>query len=180
MDITATPELAAQAAADADIDVSRASLAFDDFYSVNVESIARALAVTLGDSELAADATNEAMIRAFQRWSNVSSYDNPAAWVYRVGLNWSLSWKRRRRRERERPVRFHAGETELASRDDSFDEVLASLSIEHRSIVVCRIYLDWSVEQTAHALEIAPGTVKSRLARALERLRTELQIEGDQ
>ena len=144
---------------------------FADFYDEHHDSIARALAVTLGDSDLASDATSEAMTRAYRRWSKISKYDKPAAWVYRVGLNWSLSWRQRRRREQERPVSFGPGSERFLPRDDSLDAALDALSINHRAVVVCRIHLDWSVEQTAEALAIAPGTVKSRLARALSQLR---------
>lgn len=144
---------------------------FAQFYADHHESIARALAVTLGDSELASDATNEAMTRAYKRWSKISHYDKPAAWVYRVALNWSRSWHRRRRRERDRPVAFSPSTVELSLRDDSLDAAIDQLSIDHRAVIVCRFHLDWSVDQTAEALDIAPGTVKSRLARALAQLK---------
>ena len=48
---------------------------------------------------------------------------------------------------------------------------------KHRSVVVCRLFLDWSTEQTAAALDIAPGTVKSRLHRALRSLQPALAPE---
>ena len=38
------------------------------------------------------------MARAYQRWGHVSTLDNPGGWVYRVGLNWSLSLLRRVKR----------------------------------------------------------------------------------
>lgn len=160
--------------------MTRGALDFEDFYRLRADSIVRALTVTLGDAELAADATNEAMIRAFQRWNKVSQYENPAAWVFRVGLNWSVSWKRRRKRERERPVRLGpATQRAIAVRDDSFDRALEGLSIDHRAVVVCRVLLDWSVDQTATALSVAPGTVKSRLARALGQLKKAMgEAEG--
>lgn len=151
---------------------------FSDFYNEHHESIARALAVTLGDSDLASDATSEAMTRAYKRWSKISKYDKPAAWVYRVGLNWSLSWRQRRRRERDRPVALGPDTERLATRDDSMDAALDALSVDQRAVVVCRIHLDWSVEQTATALNIAPGTVKSRLARALAQLRPAAVKQG--
>lgn len=147
--------------------VSAPPLPFEQFYRSDHERIAKALAVTLRDGELAADATNEAMTRAYQRWSKISAYRDPAGWVYRVGLNWAISWQRRRRRERERPVVLHPATTELSLRDDRFDAAMATLSVDHRAVVACRIYLDWSVERTAEALDIKPGTVKSRLARAI-------------
>ena len=49
------------------------------------------------------------------------------------------------------------------------------LSDDHRDAVACRYFLDLDEAETAAALGIRPGTVKSRLARALERLREELE-----
>jgi RNA polymerase sigma-70 factor (ECF subfamily) len=52
-------------------------------------------------------------------------------------------------------------------------EAVGRLSDEHRLVVACRYFLDLSEEETASALGIRRGTVKSRLSRALERLREE-------
>ena len=41
---------------------------FHDFYAATRDHIGRALALVLGDADLAADAVDEAMVRAFQRW----------------------------------------------------------------------------------------------------------------
>jgi DNA-directed RNA polymerase specialized sigma24 family protein len=41
-------------------------------------------------------------------------------------------------------------------------------------VVVCRLLLDWSVEETAAALGVRPGTVKSRLHHSLRRLENKL------
>lgn len=46
-----------------------------------------------------------------------------------------------------------------------------------REVLVLRFLLDWSVEATAEVLGIAPGTVKSRTARALESLRDDLEAD---
>ena len=151
---------------------------FDSFYAATYPEIARALSVTLGDAGWGQEAADEAMTRAFDKWADVSTYSNPAGWVYRVGLNWSLSWKRRRRRERDRPIEFGPRHETMVARDDSFDDALRQLSIEHRAVVVCRVHLDWSVGQTADALAIEPGTVKSRLSRALAKLRNAIEDEG--
>ncbi|MCU0274525.1 MAG: hypothetical protein MUE34_14950 [Acidimicrobiales bacterium] len=104
------------------------------------------------------------------RWGTVSGYDEPAAWVYRVGLNWARSRWRRVRRE----VLVGAVAERLTA-DLSPDEVrmqaaLDRLAVDQRAVVVLRYYLDWSEARTAAALGIAPGTVKSRLSRALDRL----------
>ena len=73
---------------------------FSGFYRDAWPSVARALAIALGDRDLAVDATDEAMARAYPRWGRLRSYDNPAGWVYRVGLNWARSHHRRMARRR--------------------------------------------------------------------------------
>lgn len=162
----------------ADVSVTPArAISFEEFYRNHHTRVAKALAVTLRDGELAADATNEAMTRAYQRWSKIGGYRDPAGWVYRVGLNWAISWHRRRRRERERPVLLGSATTEFELRDDQFDHAMGELTVDQRAVVACRIYLDWSVERTAVALNIKPGTVKSRLARATSAIEAALEAQ---
>jgi RNA polymerase sigma-70 factor (ECF subfamily) len=54
--------------------------------------------------------------------------------------------------------------------DPAIDRALAELSVDHRAVVVCRVLLGFSEAHTAEVLGIRPGTVKSRLSRALTRL----------
>ena len=64
---------------------------------------------------------------------------------------------------------------------ESHERLLAAvgrLSDEHRDAVACRYFLELSEEETAAALGIRKGTVKSRLSRALERLRETLEEEA--
>ena len=149
-------------------------LDFTAFCTANATPLARALALALNNRELGRDAAHEALARAWERWNTVSTHDNPAGWVYRVGLNWGRSRLRRRRREvltvlvPERP-------TPPAQFDDSVAAALAKLSADHRAIVVARYYLDWSEADLAAAFDLAPGTVKSRLSRALDNLQHHLE-----
>lgn len=151
---------------------------FEAFYRTNRLPLARALALTLRDTELASDAVDEAMARAYERWNTVESLANPTGWVYRVALNWSRSFLRRARRPM--PV-WDAPDVELASNglDPAVDRALAELSVEQRAVVVCRLLLGWSEAQTAKALDIRPGTVKSRLNRASARLQSTLGHMND-
>ncbi len=59
--------------------------------------------------------------------------------------------------------------------DHDLTVALARLSVTQRAVVVCRYLLDWSEEETAAALDIPVGTVKSRLSRALHTLATHLE-----
>jgi RNA polymerase sigma-70 factor (ECF subfamily) len=144
---------------------------FDGFFLQHHDPLVRALSLTLGDDELGRDAAAEGFARALQRWNRVSRYDNPAGWIYRVGLNWARSRRRKSRREllveQAAPDRLVAG---AADPDPAVAIALSALSVDHRAVIVGRYYLDWSERQLADALDVAPGTVKSRLSRALERL----------
>ena len=66
-----------------------------------------------------------------------------------------------------------------AERRQELLAALGRLGADHRDVLACRYLLELSEEETAAALGLRRGTVKSRLARALERLRAELQKELD-
>jgi DNA-directed RNA polymerase specialized sigma24 family protein len=153
---------------------------FEAFYRGNVDRIHRALCLTLGDANLGREATDEAMARAYARWPRVGVLDNPAAWVYRVGLNWAVSWWRKVRRER--PTLADAPHPGVPPPDPAGLAARAALDrlpLTQRSVVVCRVLLELSTTETAAVLTISEGTVKSRLARALAALRTALTEDGD-
>lgn len=146
---------------------------FAAFYARERGHLARALGATLVDVELGAEAADEAMARAYAAWPKVSRYAAPAAWTYRVGFNWAVGRLRKRGRERlgtPPDVAFSDGQ----GSDTTTLAALAKLRLEHRSVVVLRLWMDWSVEDTARALDVSNGTVKSRLSRALDILRSEL------
>ena len=141
---------------------------FVAFYGAHADDVRQALVLALADVDLGTEAAAEALARACERWAEVSRYANPAGWVYRVGLNWARSRQRRYRWRDRRPVPDAAVPT--VPHDPDLTEALRRLAVEQRAVVVCRYLLDWSVEETAAALAIPVGTVKSRLSRALERL----------
>lgn len=147
---------------------------FEIFYADRADELYRTLAVTLRDSELAREATDEAMVRAYSKWSKVSRYDNPSGWVYRVAYNWAMDQLRRAKS----PLMESAGppvDHPLPRPDVAL--ALDALPIEQRAVVVLRVVHDWSEDAVAYALNIPVGTVKSRLARALQTLRQEVGDE---
>ncbi|HUP17419.1 MAG TPA: sigma-70 family RNA polymerase sigma factor [Acidimicrobiia bacterium] len=148
--------------------------AFEAFYRQNRQHLFRALALTLGDRDLAADAADEAMARAYQHWRTVQTYDNQAGWAYRVGLNWARSRLRKRKRE-ILADKMPEAPTEISFTDPDLDRAVKALPVDSRAVVVLRHYMDWSTDEVARVLQIRPGTVKSRLHRAMAELRTNLE-----
>ncbi len=145
---------------------------FDEFFAGQHASMVRALTLTLGDVEFGREAAAEGFTRAFERWSDVSTYANPSGWVYRVALNWARSGRRRLRRERLGMRLADSPDAPVVAQDADLIAALGQLSIDHRTVVVGRYFLDWSEAELADALDVAPGTIKSRLSRALTKLAT--------
>jgi RNA polymerase sigma-70 factor, ECF subfamily len=149
---------------------------FAAFYRMHRPEIVRAVTATIGDADLAAEATDEAFARAYAHWRKVSSADNQPGWVYRVALNWSLDQLRRRKRGRLRTAAMAPQATDDPEPMPEVAAALERLSPDHRSVVVLRVWLDWSEAEVAAALGIPKGTVKSRLARALDQMK---EVLGD-
>jgi RNA polymerase sigma factor (sigma-70 family) len=154
------------------VNLEPVALSFEAWYADARPALARALALSIGDSDLAREAIDEAMTRAYGSWAKVSQLDNPAGWVYRVAMNWAVSVFRRRRRP-ERTL--HALPSDMPMpMDAAVAAAFDALDVKHRAVVVCRYLLGWSERQTAEALKIPAGTVKSRLSRATAELRIQL------
>ncbi len=149
---------------------------FEIFFRQEADGVYRALAATLRDRELAEEAAAEAMARTFEAWRRVRRYDNPAGWSYRVGLNWARS------RLRRRDVARRLGPALPAETSEPFDgqlhAALLALDLDQRAVVVLRYLFDWSQDQIAAALDLPTGTVKSRLGRAVAKLRETLEVSG--
>lgn len=136
-------------------------------------------AVVLGcDIEDAQDLVQTTLLRCYASWENVQRAENRDAYVYRVLLNCHRDNRRRRwRGERPTEVLPEQGTPDSTSQVDAADALrraLAGLSQANREVVVLRFLAHLSELQTADILRIAPGTVKSRLSRALAYSRSPL------
>jgi RNA polymerase sigma-70 factor (sigma-E family) len=151
--------------------------AFDAFVVEHRTRLVRS-AVLLGNSvHDAEDLTHTALTRCLNDWHRVSAAERPTAYAYRVLVN---VWKdaRSRRWTGEVPT-----ETLLeSSHDPDWDTglivraALRELPREQREVLVLRYYADLSERDTAAALGVRPGTVKSRASRALETLSRDPQL----
>lgn len=150
------------------------SNSFEVFYQGSRDRLYRALALAFGDADIAADAVDEAMTRALERWDEVARYENPAGWVYRVGLHWGRSVQRRHSRV---PKRFSGCESyEMSVPEPGLAEAVAALPHRYRTVIVARYYLQWTPAEIAEAMRVPGATVRSRLKRALERLRRQMGV----
>jgi RNA polymerase sigma-70 factor (ECF subfamily) len=147
---------------------------FEEFYNAKRPHLVRTLVIVLGNRELGIEAADEAMTRAYQRWSDVQAYDNPGGWVYRVAMNWAHSKLRRSKRELPSIYVTDKPHIEDPQFEPKLDAALASLPEKYRAPVVLRYYMDWSMEEISESLGIPKGTVKSRIHRGVAALQRSL------
>jgi RNA polymerase sigma-70 factor (sigma-E family) len=132
-------------------------------------------AVLLGCTRAEAeDVVQSALERCLRRWRRVAAADDRDAYVHRVLIN-TFTSARRRRWTGERPTdtlpeTTVSDVTSVVDEADALVRALGRLGPDQRAAVVLRYYAHLSEEQMATALGVAPGTVKSRLSRALTAL----------
>jgi RNA polymerase sigma-70 factor (ECF subfamily) len=159
----------------------------DAFALLTGAAIARldaAARLIVRDRELARDAVQEALLRAWRDLPGLRDPERFDAWLHRLTVNACLDVVRRRRRrviEVELSPASHPSvgdaSAELADRD-LLDDALRRLTPEWRAVVVLHYYLGMPLPDVAAALRIPEGTAKSRLHRSLGAMRTTLAESG--
>jgi RNA polymerase sigma-70 factor (ECF subfamily) len=152
----------------------------------------------VGNREDAADLTQEAFLRV---WRGLDNYKADAAfstWLYRLTSNVCIDFLRREKRRKTVSLTFldedhdeavelsipdpAAGPEQLAIETESRETMAAAmdaLDVEFRQILTMRVINGLSYDEIADALELKPGTVKSRLSRAREKLRKQVLKTGN-
>jgi RNA polymerase sigma-70 factor (ECF subfamily) len=158
----------------------RSEAEFAALYQARFADLASQLYAYLGDSAEAQDVVQEAFVRAWQRWTKISDYDDPVAWVRRVA--WNLATSRHRRVVVAR--RFISGsrppEHQPGATPDRVALVAAlrRLPEQQRRAVVLHYLADLSVADIARDTGAPEGTVKSWLHRGRAALAKHLSDRG--
>jgi len=138
-----------------------------------------ALSIVRSPAE-AEDAVQEAFLRAWRDIGKLREVELWPAWFRRLTVRSALDQTRRRPRVREVDLEMALDLSGLEPSVDTADrlELIAAfdrLSPEDRAILALRFYQDLEIPDAAAALGIPLGTAKSRLHRALGRLRDQLE-----
>jgi RNA polymerase sigma-70 factor (ECF subfamily) len=131
----------------------------------------RAAYLIVHDATAAEDIAQEAFLAAIRALDRFDRRRPFGPWLHRIVVNRAIDWARARALRREVAAEA-ASDTGATSRTDapSRDLVtaLATLSPDHRAVVVLRYLLDYTPGEIADALDLPRGTVNSRLRRALD------------
>jgi RNA polymerase sigma-70 factor (sigma-E family) len=145
---------------------------FTEYVTARGTALRRTAFLMTGDWHAAEDLTQTALARLYVAWPRVR-LDGADAYA-RTILARSLVDARRRFWHRERPmaqVMDRPGQDQGAEDRMDLGRALALLPTDQRVVLVLRFWEDMAVEEVARVLDVAPGTVKSRTARALHALR---------
>jgi RNA polymerase sigma-70 factor (ECF subfamily) len=147
----------------------------------------------LGDRDEALDLSQEVFLRVFRTLSSFRGRSALRTWIYRIAVNQARNrrrwWSRRHRRDEvsldAHLLRFGDVASKqdilpdrlLASKEDAAKiwQALARLPFDQRTALILREVDGLRYEEIAFTLNVAVGTVKSRLTRARQALRADLQ-----
>jgi RNA polymerase sigma-70 factor, ECF subfamily len=163
---------------DADTDATHE---YDELFRDHYDRLVRSLTVVSGDRERAADAVQEAFVKAHLRWRRISRLDDPVGWIRRVAINRLRDDHRRDGRKQRALGRLAARTPTHHDPPDEPDEIgrlLAMLPRQQRLTTSLYYVGGLSVAEIAETLSIAEGSVKSHLHDARRRLRAVLDQEG--
>jgi RNA polymerase sigma-70 factor (ECF subfamily) len=159
------------------------------------EAVFRLAYLLLHDADDAEDVAQETFIRAYHALDRFESARPLRPWLLEITRNQCYNWGRALRRRLAAVQRWGqavstAGPAAGLTIDTDPNEqvmqqwkanmlwqAVRQLNVRDQEVVYLRCFLELSVEETSQTLNVAPGTVKSRLWRALERLRRVVEVE---
>lgn len=147
----------------------------------------------VGHGALAEEIAQEVFVRLFRSLDSIRPGVDLGPWLRRVAANLSVDALRRRRRFADHvsidalppghEPRAETGSDELVLLDETRRLVwsaLGRIAPERRDVVILRYVAGWSYAEIGRALDVPPGTVASRLHRALEELGRLLEAPSSQ
>ncbi|MCX5206269.1 SigE family RNA polymerase sigma factor [Streptomyces sp. NBC_00237] len=158
-----------------------AATEFHEFFERHYAELARLAHLLTGEPDAADDLAADALLAVWHRWDRVRAADHPAAYARGVLANLVRGRIRSAVRERRRVTLFWAQRSETVEGPDvpgvvDVQEALRRLPFRKRACVVLRHAFDLSERDTALALGVSVGTVKSQTSKGMAQLE---QMLGD-
>ena len=148
---------------------------FSSYMHARQASLLRTAYLLTGDRHTAEDLVQTAFAKLYLAWDKVQDQGSIDGYVRRILVNennslWRRAWKRRELASETVPDRHHHDDYDGGAGRELW-ELVQTLPKKARAVVVLRYYEELSEAETADALGISVGTVKSQASRALASLR---------
>jgi RNA polymerase sigma-70 factor (ECF subfamily) len=153
---------------------------FASWYREQHPRLLAALTVVAGSADVAADATSEAFVRAYERWDRVRGMDSPDGWLYRVALNVVRRRARRLGFERDllrRTTPRPSAESAPSALHPEVWEAVRALPDRQRAAVGLRYLLDLREAEVAALMGVTRGAASSYLTTARRTLAARLSTD---
>lgn len=148
---------------------------FEEVVAARYESLRRSAYLLCGDRQYAEDIVQIVFLRLHRQWGRRGEIADLDAYLHVVLVNVARTWWRRRWRREMPSSRLPEPQTPdptgFTDLRHSLAQALATISPDHREVLVLRFLSDLSEAETARALNCSVGTVKSRTSRAISSLR---------
>jgi RNA polymerase sigma-70 factor (ECF subfamily) len=153
---------------------------FDAFYRATRQRVFDSMYGLTGDAAEAQDVVHEAYARAWQRWSSVSAYDEPEAWIRTVARRIAVSRWRRTRSALRAYRRLGPPQPVDGPNEQSVALVAAlrQLPVSQRVAIVLHHIAELPVADVARETGVPVGTVKARLSRGRRALAELLNVDA--
>lgn len=160
-----------------------ASVEFHAFFERHYAELSRLAHLLTGEADAADDLAADALVALWHRWDRVRAADHPVAYARGVVANLARTRIRSAVRERRRVALFWSQREEKTENPDvagvvDVQEALRRLPFRKRACVVLRHAFDLSEKDTALALGISVGTVKSQTSKGMAELQRLLGTRG--
>jgi len=156
---------------------------FDEIYRAHRADLFRLAVLICGDRTRSEDAVAEVFAKVLPRWRAGAVLERPQQYLRRALVNELSGGFRRQALERRTAAKQWGDDRGRMAFDAEISEhdrmaaALATLPVVQRAVLVLRYYVDLSEAEIATLLDVPQGTVKSRAARAMARLRELLDEE---
>ncbi len=144
----------------------------------------RAAYLVVHDAGAAEDVAQEAFLAAVRNLDRFDAGRPFGPWLHRIVVNRAIDWSRARALRREvgagdaiEEAAAPEGGAPAAPLSGDVVAALATLSPDHRAVIVLRYVLEYSPGEIARMLELPRGTVNSRLRRGLDALQGVVDVE---
>ena len=158
--------------------------AFSELARVSIGRLYAVARLILRDPHGAEDATQEALVAAWRDLSALRDPDRFDGWLHRLLLRacYREASRGRRRWTVESEVREWDGMVPDPTADfadrDQLERGFSRLAPDQRAVIVLHHYLGLTLDETADALGVPPGTARSRINRAMGALRAALDADA--
>lgn len=150
-------------------------LHFDDFYRASYRKVFASALAFSGRTDTAADATQEAFVRAFSRWNRLQKEPWVEGWVMTTAMNLCKAALRSKRLSITGRGSVRAQDPPTADRLDVVG-ALRQLAPRQRTAVILHYLGDLPLPEVSRLMNVSEGTVKAHLAQARRRLRPLLEV----